>query len=65
MTLDIDGEMQKAKQEMNDAEDALIQSGFSEDQWMLIKQYVHSVVMHSQLAQAKGWQNLKIDPEEP
>ena len=58
MAFDVDKEIQNAVQAMNDAEDALVQSGFSEDQWMLIKSYVLSAILHNQLAVAKAWQNV-------
>jgi hypothetical protein len=55
---DVDAEIAKAVQDMDDAEDALVTLGFSMDQWMLIKKYVHAAIVQSQWATAKAWKNL-------
>jgi hypothetical protein len=56
LIMNIDEELQKANKEMNDAEDALAQTGFSVEQWMLIKNYVLSAILSNQLSMAKSMQ---------
>ena len=57
---DVDAELAKAAKAMNAAEDALNESGFSVDQWMLIKSYVNAAILHSQWALAKGTQTAPL-----
>jgi hypothetical protein len=52
--MNIEEELEKAKTEMNNAEDALVQSGFSRAQWMLIKSYVLASISHGQLSVAQS-----------
>jgi hypothetical protein len=61
--VNIDEELQKSVKEMNDAEDALVQKGFSEEHWMLIKRYLLSAIVHNQLAMAKSLQEFTFPKE--
>jgi hypothetical protein len=54
--LSLDEEIKKERDEMDKAENALALSGFSVDQWMLIKGYVTSAILHSQYQFTKEWQ---------
>jgi hypothetical protein len=54
----VDAELAKYFKEMEEAEDALADKGFSVDQWMLIKQYVHAAIAHSKWATVKAMQDL-------
>ena len=56
MTINLDEEIQKAVKDMDDAEDALAATGFSVEQWMLIKAYVLSAIVHNQCHVANEWQ---------
>ena len=42
-------QLRRVTQEMHDAEDALIASGFSRDQWMLIKRFVGYAIVQNQI----------------
>lgn len=48
--------LQKAMDDMREAERQLIASGFSPDQWLLVKQYIQSSILHFQLAYARALQ---------
>lgn len=62
--LEIAAEKQKAAQQMNDSEDSLIKTGFSLDQWMLIKEYILSAILHNQMVITEASLNLpEISPE--
>lgn len=64
MMLEIAAEKQKAAQQMNDSEDSLIKTGFSLDQWMLIKEYILSAILHNQMVITEASLNLpEISPE--
>jgi len=56
--MDIDEEIEKASKDMDSAETALIKIGFPENQWLLIRSYILSATLHSQLITAKAWQTL-------
>jgi hypothetical protein len=56
--INVNEELAKAKKEMNEAEDALVEAGFSEDQWMLIKQYILSAILHNQLIHLRTIQEM-------
>ena len=59
--MDYDAELAKQAAEMNDAEDALVTAGFSEEHWMLIKQNVLAAILHNQIAVAKAWAGIGSD----
>jgi hypothetical protein len=71
--MNYDEELQRTNKEMHDAEDALAATGFSVDQWMLIKQYVLAAIEHRHLILAKKVNELsaeeprrpKEEPERP
>ena len=46
-------QLRRVIKEMHDAEDALIASGFSEEQWMLIKRYVGYAIVQNQIAASR------------
>jgi hypothetical protein len=54
----VEAELAKYAKEMEEAEDALVDKGFSADQWMLVKKYVHAAIAHSQWSTAKAMQDL-------
>jgi hypothetical protein len=56
--MDFDDEIKKTVKEMEEAEDALAAAGFSTDQWILIKKYIHSAILHNQIVFAKAWTNI-------
>jgi hypothetical protein len=58
MMLNLDNELQRVEAEMNKAENDLITSGFSKDQWLLIRKYIASVILHNQLTTAKAYQDM-------
>jgi hypothetical protein len=58
--MNIDEELGKAAKDMEDAEDALAAKGLPEDQWMLIKKYVHAAIVNSQLSVTKALINLPL-----
>ena len=58
MEVDLDKELQRVTQQMQDAEDSLITSGFSEAHWLLIRKYITSVILHNQLTTAKAWRDM-------
>jgi len=58
MALNLDKELQRVEAEMNKAENDLIASGFSKDQWLLIRKYIASVILHNQLTTAKAYQDM-------
>ena len=65
--LDYDQEIERVKNEMDSTEDKLIESGFPEEQWMLIKRYIFSATHLNQLVIGKGYQDasVKSDLTEP
>ena len=42
-------QLKRVIKEMRDAEDALVASGFSREQWLLIKKYVGSAIVQNQI----------------
>jgi hypothetical protein len=52
--MDFDVELERIKDEMNDAEDTLLDLGFPEDQWHLIRKYITSAILHNQITAAKA-----------
>jgi hypothetical protein len=56
--INIDEELQKASKQMDDAESALMKLGYPEEQWLLIRNYILSATLHSQLITAKGFETL-------
>jgi hypothetical protein len=59
MTINLDEEIAKAAKDMDNAEDALVATGFSVEQWMLIKNYILSAIVHNQCHVAKSLQEFK------
>jgi hypothetical protein len=53
--------LQKASKDMQAAEDALAATGFPEEQWMLIKQYVLHAVYYHQLVYQKQLEEQKAN----
>lgn len=45
----LDEQLRRVTQEMHGAEDALVASGFSLEQWMLIKKYVGYAIVQTQI----------------
>ena len=41
--------LQKASADMKTAEDDLLETGFSEQQWTLLRQYIQASILHFQL----------------
>jgi hypothetical protein len=58
--INVEEELQKASKDMEDAEDELAATGFSVEQWMLIKRYILSAVHHQQLIELKAIQGMKM-----
>jgi hypothetical protein len=56
--MDFDKELEKATQEMHDAEDELISSGFPVEQWTLIRKYITSVILCTHIRNCKAWHEL-------
>lgn len=57
--------MSRVTKEMDDAEDALIATGFSAEQWMLIKQYLFAAIVQNQIAVARALSSLPTSGEGP
>ena len=55
--MNMDDEIAKARADMESSEDALIDKGFSEEHWMLIKKYILSAIVHNQIVVAKSQQD--------
>jgi hypothetical protein len=53
MSFNLDEEIEKSAQDMQDTVSALIELGFPEDQWVLIGKYVAQAITHSQWVLAK------------
>ena len=45
----LDEQLRRVTQEMHNAEDALITSGFTLEQWMLIKKYIGYAIVQNQI----------------
>jgi hypothetical protein len=45
----LDEQLRRVTQEMHGAEEALVASGFSLEQWMLIKKYVGYAIVQTQI----------------
>jgi hypothetical protein len=58
MEIDLDAELKRVTNEMYEAEDNLINSGFPKNQWLLIRKYIASAILHSQVTTAKAWKDL-------
>jgi hypothetical protein len=59
MSVELDEQLAKLLQEMHEAEDKLIEVGFPEEHWMLIRKYVTTAIGHMQLLAVKGWEQLQ------
>jgi Holliday junction resolvasome RuvABC DNA-binding subunit len=55
--INIDEELKKATKAMNDATEALLNLGFSEDQWEQISKYIAFAIIHGQWQYAKARAN--------
>lgn len=61
--VDYSAELDRSNHEAEEAEDALMASGFSAEQWLLIKQYIHSAIYGNQVAVARALQELPPRPD--
>lgn len=51
--MNVDVQIEQLEVEMEDVENTLLGTGFSEEQWQMIKNYIEAAILHSQ------WQHLK------
>jgi hypothetical protein len=58
MELSLDEELRNAEEDMRNAGEALLMSGFPEDQWELIRKYTASAIVQSQCILFKTLQSL-------
>jgi hypothetical protein len=65
MDINLDEMLQKTKQDMDNAEDALVRMGFPEDQWVLIRKYILSATLLMQITTAKAWENFTLTDPKP
>lgn len=49
--------VQQVSDAMEAAEEALIKTGFPEDQWLLIRDYITNALVRSHLLVVKEWEN--------
>jgi hypothetical protein len=59
MELSLDEELQNAEEDMRNAGEALLMSGFREDQWELIRKYTASAIAQSQCILFKTLRSLE------
>ena len=52
-SIDYDAGMKQTREQMFAAEEALIRTGFPEEQWRLIREYIGAVVLHNQMIHGK------------
>ena len=60
MSVNIDEELKRVTSELHEAEDNLLNSGFPEDQWILIRKYLTSAILQNQLTTLKAWQDMPV-----
>lgn len=63
--MDIGETLTAVTKEMDDAEDALIASGFPLEQWMLVRKFVLSAILRHQIVLAKAMENLPLEGDNP
>ena len=56
-------QLRRATEEMHDAEDALVASGFSQAQWTLIKKYIGYAIVQNQIMALSTLDSLNITPK--
>jgi hypothetical protein len=54
MVIDVDGELQKAAENMEVAMNSLMKAGFTKEQLEQLERYVHAAIVHSQYAILKA-----------
>jgi hypothetical protein len=57
MAVNINEELQKTAQEMQDAETALLQMGFNQSQWEQIRAFILAAITNTGYTLAKEFQN--------
>ena len=55
--MNMDDEVAKARADMESSEDMLVDKGFSEEHWMLIKKYIGAAIVHNQIVVSKTLQD--------
>jgi hypothetical protein len=58
LEINVEEELTKTQNEMDEAEDSLAVAGFSVEQWDLIKDYILLAIQQNNLVQLKAVQNL-------
>lgn len=59
MDINIEEELKQVSGEMDEAENSLIDLGFPENQWLLIRTYINASILQNHLTMLKTWQDLQ------
>ena len=65
MDVNLDDEINKTLRDQRDAEKKLIEIGFPEEHWLLIRKYVDAAIGDMQLRIAKGWVQMLQELQKP